>query len=79
MTISNLKIGQQFKSSVVMTDGSIKWFDKVYTIYNITDKRVCYTDGKTSHRGGTNREVAGFWVGIERFKRELLKGKTVFV
>lgn len=79
MKTQNLTTGQQFKNSVTLIDGTTIWFDKVYTIYQITDKRVCYTDGKSSYCGATNRNVKGSWLGIERFKKDVLKGKIKFI
>jgi hypothetical protein len=74
-----MKIGQQFKTSITFLDGSIEWITEIYTIYNITDKRICYTDNKSSLCGSTNRNVKGSWIGLEKFKKNILKGKTIFI
>lgn len=75
----DLAIGQKFKNSVLLSDGTIHWINVVYTVYNITDKRVCYTDGKSSYCGATNRNVKGSWMGIKGFKENVASGKVVFV
>jgi len=79
MKTTKLTIGQQFKNSITYTDGTVRIMDETYTIYQITDKRVCYTDGKSSYRGGTNRNVKGSWIGIERFKKEVINGEIIFI
>ena len=75
----DLAIGQKFKNSVLFADGTTHWFDVVYTIYNITDKRVCYTDGCSDYCGATNRKVSGAWLGLKGFKKDVASGKIALV
>lgn len=78
MKAIDLKVGQKFESGIERKDGSIEFYGTIYTIYQITDKRVCYTDGEASYRGSTNTLKSGLWIGIERFKKQVERGKIIF-
>ena len=78
MKTTDLKVGQKFESGIERKDGSIEFYGTIYTIYQITDKRVCYTSGDAHYCGSTNTLKSGLWVGIDRFKKQVETGKIIF-
>lgn len=75
-----IKVGQKFQKLYYNREGILcSLGDTVWVIYSITEKRVCYTDGKKHSSGATNRRVNGSWLTLQGFKNRIDSGLIRFV
>lgn len=79
-TSGQIKVGQKFQSNYYNRDGVLcSLGNTVYTIYQITGTRVCYTDGQSHSSGSTNRKVKGSWLTIKGFQDRIENGLIRFL
>lgn len=74
MKTSTFTTGTKFISKIFGKDGTLL-VSTEYRIYHITATRVCYTDGKKSSCGASNRKQAGHWLTVKGFEERIKAGR----